>query len=323
MPFDAGTKWSFSTGDIPPEERVASVRGLRERGILHLEPLSSLTARVEITKYALPGVKILAGTLSGLLQIGSANDPGGQDHLFLGINLTGASTVRQPGREFKLDNGEAALFSCIDDGFAAYRPTPVSFLGLRVAHRAVAPLGVRLDDGRMRAISPDSGCLRLLTTYLRFICSWEAADGSELPSTMAAHVADLVALIADADLGAPAAEICGVRAARLQAVKSDICRNLGDCGLSVAAVAVRRGVTPRYIHKLFESEGATFSEYVLDRRLCAAYRLLTNRRLADRSIASVAFDSGFADLSYFNRTFRRRYNATPTEVRSSAHLTSK
>jgi AraC-like DNA-binding protein len=51
-----------------------------------------------------------------------------------------------------------------------------------------------------------------------------------------------------------------------------------------------------------------------------AYRLLTNPRLGDRSIASVAFDSGFADLSYFNRTFRRRYSATPTEVRSDAGL---
>jgi AraC-like DNA-binding protein len=104
----------------------------------------------------------------------------------------------------------------------------------------------------------------------------------------------------------------------LQVVKSDITRNLGACGLSVAAVAARQGVTPRYIHRLFESEGATFSEYVLDRRLCAARRLLTNRRLADRSVASVAYDCGFGDLSYFNRTFRRRYNTTPTEVRSEA-----
>jgi AraC-like DNA-binding protein len=318
MPFEAGTIWSFSTGDMPPEERAASVRSLRERGILHLEPLSNLTARVEITKYALPGVKILAGTLSGLLQIGNPNDPGGQDDLFLGINLTGKSTFRQPSREVELGSGEAALFSCINDGFAAYRPTPVSFLGLRVAHKAVAPLGVNLDNGRIQAVPRNSSSLRLLETYVHFICSWEATDASELPAIMAAHVADLVALIADADLGAPAAEICGVRAARLQAVKSDIMRNLGDCGLTIAAVAARQGVTPRYIHKLFEGEGGTFSEYVLDLRLRAAHRLLTNPRLKDRSIASVAFDSGFADLSYFNRTFRRRYSATPTEVRLNA-----
>ena len=35
-----------------------------------------------------------------------------------------------------------------------------------------------------------------------------------------------------------------------------------------------------------------------------------------RSISSIAFDLGFADLSYFNRTFRRRHEATPTEVRA-------
>jgi AraC-like DNA-binding protein len=29
----------------------------------------------------------------------------------------------------------------------------------------------------------------------------------------------------------------------------------------------------------------------------------------------VAFDVGFSDLSYFNRTFRKRYNSTPTDVR--------
>jgi AraC-like DNA-binding protein len=32
----------------------------------------------------------------------------------------------------------------------------------------------------------------------------------------------------------------------------------------------------------------------------------------------VAFDVGFGDLSYFNRTFRRRYAATPMEIRQSA-----
>jgi hypothetical protein len=36
----------ISTGDIAPDERVASVRGLRERGILQLEPLLDLVAEL-------------------------------------------------------------------------------------------------------------------------------------------------------------------------------------------------------------------------------------------------------------------------------------
>jgi AraC-like DNA-binding protein len=48
------------------------------------------------------------------------------------------------------------------------------------------------------------------------------------------------------------------------------------------------------------------------------HRMLSDPRLADRSIGSIAFDVGFGDLSYFNRTFRGRYGATPGEIRKSA-----
>jgi AraC-like DNA-binding protein len=41
----------------------------------------------------------------------------------------------------------------------------------------------------------------------------------------------------------------------------------------------------------------------------------TDRRWADRNIASIAFDSGFGDLSYFNRTFKRFYGTSPSEIR--------
>jgi AraC-like DNA-binding protein len=134
-----------------------------------------------------------------------------------------------------------------------------------------------------------------------------------------AHIHDLIALsIGAARDAAAAAEDRGVRAARLRVIKADTARNLADCELTVTAIAARQRVTPRYVHKVFESEGVTFSEFVLGRRLAAAYRLLTDPRFDYRAIASVAFDCGFADLSYFNRTFRRRYSATPSEVRAGA-----
>jgi AraC-like DNA-binding protein len=59
----------------------------------------------------------------------------------------------------------------------------------------------------------------------------------------------------------------------------------------------------------------TYSEFVLDRRLALAYRKLRQPRFATRTISSIASDTGFGDLSYFNRTFRRRYDITPSEAR--------
>ena len=50
----------------------------------------------------------------------------------------------------------------------------------------------------------------------------------------------------------------------------------------------------------------TCSQYVLDQRLALAYRRLRDPRLAGRTVSSIAHDAGFGDLSYFNRTFRRR-----------------
>jgi AraC-like DNA-binding protein len=52
-------------------------------------------------------------------------------------------------------------------------------------------------------------------------------------------------------------------------------------------------------------------------RLARAYYLLTNPLHSRRLISKIAFELGFNNLSYFNRTFRRRYNATPSEIRDS------
>jgi len=76
-------------------------------------------------------------------------------------------------------------------------------------------------------------------------------------------------------------------------------------------------MTTRYVHELFENEGFTFSSFVRDQRRACAHRMLSDPRIADRTIGSIAFDAGFDDLSYFNRIFRRRYGAPPGEIRHS------
>jgi AraC-like DNA-binding protein len=135
---------------------------------------------------------------------------------------------------------------------------------------------------------------------------------------VAGHVYELAALALDATSErAVSAHGLGVRAVRLHAIKADIAANLADSKLSVSAVAARQGVTPRYVHKLFESEGPTYSACVLEQGLDRVHRLLTDPRFAGHSISTLAFRAGFGDLSYLNRAFRRRYGATPSDIRRS------
>jgi AraC-like DNA-binding protein len=130
------------------------------------------------------------------------------------------------------------------------------------------------------------------------------------------HISDLVALAIGATKDARViAENGGARAARLAAIKSDILDNLARQDLSATEVAARHGVTRRYVDMLFELEDMTFSEFVVGQRLAHAHRMLTDPRFANRTVNAIALDVGFSDLSYFNRTFRRRYGATPSDVR--------
>ncbi|MFC2253726.1 helix-turn-helix transcriptional regulator [Labrys portucalensis] len=105
-------------------------------------------------------------------------------------------------------------------------------------------------------------------------------------------------------------------AARLNAIKSDIEAHLDDQALNASQIALRHGISTRYLQKLFEGEGETFSEFVLQRRLDRAMRRLQSPDERKRSISEIAFDVGFGDLSYFNRTFRRRFDTSPRLVRA-------
>jgi AraC-like DNA-binding protein len=307
---------SFSTRGLPQRQRGEALRNLQQRGIMTVEPLADHVPRAAIRKRFLPGADILSGKLSGLRQFGTQH---GGDNLFLALNVGGESVARERDVEVSLRGGDALLFSGARGRCTISRPTPVLFTAMRIPYRALAPLVANLDEGAMRLIPKETSALRLLASYLRAIDMGHGLDSSELCPVVASHIHDLVALTLGAARDYQSlAEERSVRAARLRTIKADIAARLGDYELNVNGVASRHGVTARYVQKLFASEGVTFSEFVLGQRLTAAYRRVGNPRFAHQSISSIAFDLGFSDLSYFNRTFRKRHEATPTEVRAES-----
>ena len=306
----------FSSEDFSPQDRRAAICGLRERGILPIEPLQGAAASAQIVKRFLPGAGVLTGRLCGLRQDGNLQSADASDDFFLGVNVKGRSIALQKGQEIEFGDGDAVLLSCAEASFAIVRPTTADFIGLRVPRKAIALL-VHGPDGRIRRIPGGTAMLRLLTSYVHAIPDIlaESPAGSGVFTN---HLYDLIAL----SLGARDDHTGGfggsVRAARLRAIQSDIAAHLNEESLTVPNIAERHGVTPRYIHKLFALEGTTFAHYILRQRLDRAYRLLRDQRHASQSITSIAYDTGFNDLSYFNRTFRRRYCATPSDIRNEA-----
>ena len=92
---------------------------------------------------------------------------------------------------------------------------------------------------------------------------------------------------------------------------------LGRNDLCLSEIATRSGLSPRQAQRLFEQAGTTFTEFVLEQRLLQARKLLGDPRARTRKISDIAHSSGFSDLSYFNRAFRKRFGATPSELREA------
>jgi AraC-like DNA-binding protein len=93
------------------------------------------------------------------------------------------------------------------------------------------------------------------------------------------------------------------------------CR-LADPTLGPAEIAAAVNISTRYLHQLFAGEHRSVSQYVRGLRLERCRRDLLDPRLADQSVATIAFRWGFGDLSSFNRAFRAAFGATPREVRA-------
>jgi AraC-like DNA-binding protein len=170
------------------------------------------------------------------------------------------------------------------------------------------------DDAVGRVIPASSPVLRYMLSFAQLLDSENPIGSAGAGRSIVAHVHELAALIHEQDDDV-LSQAAGVRAARLHAVKNDIVRNIAQHDLNIDEVAKRQRISRSYVSKLLAEAGTTFTETVLTQRLAFAYRLLTDRRQIDKPVSSIAYEAGFSDLSYFNRTFRRKFGSTPSDLR--------
>lgn len=297
-----------------------AVRALHDQGLtwVTFDPIPGLVCDIDFGIRKLPELGLLSGTVRGVRHVHAHRDSGdGNDDFSFHLNVSGLSTVVSRRGETTLRDGDAMLLS-YSAGRTINRPGLVDHRVIRLPRASLRPLVHDIDDAVLRPISRGTGMLNLLKGYADALFDDPAASAPDVRQLLVTQLCDLVAVTLGATRDAAAvAAGRGIRVARLRAVKDDIEAHLADGDLTPVAVARRQRISDSYVRKLFQSEGTSFSEFVLTRRLVRVHRMLTNRRWADRSIASIAFDCGFGDLSYFNRTFKRFCGAPPSEIRGA------
>jgi AraC-like DNA-binding protein len=301
---------------LPERDRLAVWRELYGREMLRLEhePLDEMKLfRVDMTLRRLPDLGMVRADLSPL-RVGRSRAliADGNDAVTFQI-ASAAGFAAQLGREVEVAAGAAIGLSNADVGKFDF-PLGARVLALSLTRRMLAALVHDLEDALVQPVETGSEAVWLLKHYVDLLDETPTLSAPELIELSVTHVYDLVALSFGATRDA--AELAGgrgVRAARLAAAKEFVSKHLHRQDLRASSVAAYLHVTPRYVQMLFESEGRSFSEFVLAKRLALAYRML----LVDprEKISAIAISAGFGDLSYFNRTFRRRFQRTPSEVR--------
>jgi AraC-like DNA-binding protein len=309
----------FSTDGFPKQKRIAMWLEMRSQIVkLDFRPVSE-SIRFAGTGMALPGLGIVASEISPLRIARTRHTMlDGNDNIRLLMLRSGRpAKVTHLGRELSLDPGCAVALSNCDLNTVIFTASQSRMVSLNLTRNILRPLLSDFDAIFAHTISDQIGALRLLMNYIDSLLGQPASPTSELQQLVVTHVYDLAALAMGAMRDAiPIANTRGLRAARMREIKSDITANLWRESLAIDQIATRQGITPRYIQLMFEQEGTTFTKFLLSARLDRARRMLLDQRLADRSISAIAFAVGFGDLSYFNKSFRRRFGGTPSDIRA-------
>ena len=303
---------TISTGDVPARERLSYLHDYVSSRIagLRFQPRDTSSFRYRLATEQLGEDTLIAQTSYSAVEGARSHMlADGRGNYVLSIHDTDYE-VEAGGRSWTVHAGDVVIVDESEPYRFRLPGTGSRIVSLdRVRLVAAAPL---VAAGPAHHFSVRTPRAALLAGYVDLLLA-TTRDGNG--AMLAGHIYALVGslLAAGETHERPRG---GVAEARLSLIRADIEKNLTDADLNIAAVASWHGLTPRYVQQLFARHETSFSDFVRERRLDHALAQLRDAARLDLSIAALAFDCGFGDLSSFNRAFRRRFGTTPSDVRA-------
>jgi len=255
----------------------------------------------------------MAGTINGAVR--TASHAAADDYYTLHINASpGVVGGVHEKRDVEIKGGGALVDASQAQKLSGGDHN--SWILVRIPMTLLESTFTGLASGQGRVIAPDQEALRLLRRYVGLLDSEDDALSPGIADHMATTILDLTGLaIGVRGDEAELAGMRGLRRARLGAVLDRIRRDYRHPVLSADIVGRELGLSARYIQDLLTATGSSFSERVLELRLQHARRMLAAPRHSGMRIGEIVYASGFNDISYFNRCFRRRFGCNPGAAR--------
>ncbi|MET9762804.1 helix-turn-helix domain-containing protein [Streptomyces sp. NPDC006372] len=236
----------------------------------------------------------------------------GKQFLILTLQQRGSALKEQDGRQALIGPGDFSL----SDSSRLFKKEVQSRFSFTSFHFPRADLRVRDDDLRAltaTAFSGRDGGAALVATYFARLAREAGSFDAVVGRQFAATALDLLALLINERRGRFAPHAPETAAATLVRVKDHILRHLSDPELSPPGIAAAHFMSVRYLHKLFQLEGATVGEWIRTQRLERCRQDLLRSAALGQGVATVARRWGFVSPSHFSRAFRSAYGVTPRE----------
>lgn len=200
-------------------------------------------------------------------------------------------------------------------------PKAASGWSMRIPLKFLQSLHPDLGEAPVRGILRQTPGMLLLRSYLK-ATALERFEDPEIVNMAAGHLRDLIALPLRNGGRAPEAAEGAISASRRKVIEADMIANLGKASLDLEWIANRQGVSVRQIQRLFANQGTSFSDELRRMRLEKAATILSDESNSGRTILSIAVELGFVDAPTFNRSFRRHFGFTPSELRPRPRASS-
>src|SRR5262249_49491176 len=244
----------------------------------------------------------------------AASDP---ETLVLGVVAQGRCNVTQGNHASVVERFDITGYDS-SRPYSVHAVTPFDFVAIMIPLSLLRPHVDLVRAGTGTRIAGDDGLGRLAAPFfLEVADSVSSGRLREDDVDVAEAVLDLVRGLY-ASRGSGAGSVRTGRSELRARIRAFIESHLDDPGLSPQRIASANAVSLRSLHKLVESEGATVSEWIRDRRLERSRRDLADPRLRAETINVIARRWGLTNAAHFSRSFREAYGCSPREYRRSA-----
>ncbi len=231
------------------------------------------------------------------------------------LMLSGGQRIVQGSQEVELQAGEMSVWD-------ASRPArfcsdgPVRQVSVLIPHKKLKLYSHNIENVCAQRINGRSGLGLLLASHLQALTEVLPHADSTTQAGASQATIELVSATMRPDTAQNFKST--LHQTMYRRIQEYVINNLRNPYMSPRSIADAFRITPRYLHKIFEGTGSTVSEWILNRRLEACRTSLLDPALKHMTITEIAFNWGFNNAAYFSRTYRQKYDATPTETKMRA-----